>query len=123
MRSTSPGMLALRFLLEVAALVAFGRSAFAVAGWPAAIITPLVAATLWGVFNVPNDPSRSGRAPVPVPGPVRLALEWLFFAGAAASLAFTTSRVLGLALGGAAALLYLVGADRVRWLSSAGMTR
>lgn len=33
---------------------------------------PGVAAVLWATFRVPNDP---GRAPVPVPGIVCLALE------------------------------------------------
>jgi hypothetical protein len=40
-----------------------------------AIAVPIAAAALWGTFNVPNDPSRSGAAPLRVSGATRLALE------------------------------------------------
>ena len=77
--------LALRFLLELAAL-----AAMAYWGWTThegvlwAVGLPLVAAALWGTFRVPGDP---GPAPVAVPGPVRLALEAIFFGTAVALLA------------------------------------
>jgi len=60
-----PLNLALRFLLEMGALVVF-----AVWGWNnfpglwsilAAIGLPVFFATLWGVFAVKGDPSRSGK--------------------------------------------------------------
>jgi len=38
-------------------------------------------------FAVKGDPSRSGNAPIPVPGPLRLALELAVFGGGAAALA------------------------------------
>ncbi len=79
---------ALRFLLELAAL-----ASYLAWGWHlvepallrglAALSLPLAVALAWGLFNVPGDPSRSGRAPVPVSGAMRLALELLVFAGAA----------------------------------------
>jgi hypothetical protein len=50
------------------------------------ILIPLLAATAWGVFNVKGDPSRSGKAPVPVPGIVRLLLELAFFGSATLAL-------------------------------------
>ena len=40
---------------------------------------PLVLATIWGVFNVPNDPSRSGKAVVKVNGIIRLVIELVLF--------------------------------------------
>jgi len=36
---------------------------------------PLVMAIAWGVFNVPDDPSRGGPSPVPIGGRLRLLLE------------------------------------------------
>ncbi|WP_280456932.1 DUF2568 domain-containing protein, partial [Nocardia carnea] len=40
------------------------------ARWLLVVLLPVVAAAAWGVFAVPDDPSRSGAAPVAVPGPV-----------------------------------------------------
>jgi len=81
--ASHPLNLALRFLLEIAALVAFGywgwTQGAGVLRWLLGIGLPLIAAAAWGTFNVPDDPSRSGRAPVRVPGLVRLALEVVFF--------------------------------------------
>lgn len=91
-----PGwQLVIRFALEVGSLAAIGRWAGAhfdaayayLAGWGAAAIVAL----LWVTFAVHGDPSRSGRAPVPVPGVARLALELaVFLAGAAALFAMRT---------------------------------
>lgn len=81
--NTHPVNLLLRFLLELtmlAVLSIWGYHRFQ--GWrsiAAAIAIPLLAATLWGVFRIPNDPRP---APVAVPGPLRLLLEWVLFAGA-----------------------------------------
>ena len=84
--SVAPWNLGLRFLLELAALFGVGAGAWAVTTgwvrWPAVILAPMVGATLWGVFNVRDDPSRSGMAPVEVPGAVRLLIEvGVFVAG------------------------------------------
>lgn len=75
---------AVRFGLEVASLIALGNWAFHAAGagprgWVAGLALPAVVAGAWVTFAVPGDPSRSGRAPVQVPGWVRLALELVFF--------------------------------------------
>ncbi len=71
--------LALRFLLELVALAGFATWAWqSFSGWwriVIAVIVVVIAMALWGVFAVPNDPSRSGNAPVPVSGVVRLVLE------------------------------------------------
>ncbi len=78
-----PLNLTLRFLLEVVALVGIGYW-----GWTQgegfvrillAFGLPGIASALWVTFAVPNDPSRSGYAPVPVPGIVRLLLEVSIF--------------------------------------------
>ncbi|MBN2245139.1 MAG: DUF2568 domain-containing protein, partial [Candidatus Aminicenantes bacterium] len=39
---------------------------------------------LWGTFRVPGDSSSSGKAPIPIPGFLRLFLELVIF-----SLAFS----------------------------------
>ena len=84
-----PANLALRFTLEVAALGGFGVLTWKSSngGWRvlALIAVLCFVMTLWGVFAVPNDPSRSGNAPIPVSGLIRLSLELaILFAGAAA---------------------------------------
>jgi hypothetical protein len=44
--------------------------------WMLAVGGPLAAATIWDIFNVPGDPSRSARPRIPVPGLVRLFIEF-----------------------------------------------
>ena len=112
--------LAVRFLLELSALFILGWW-----GWHQrddtwrivlAAITPLTAAALWGIFAVPNDPSRSGSAPVPTPGPLRLALELTFFASATWACYNLGHVRLAAILGVVVAVHYLLSYDRVRWL-------
>jgi hypothetical protein len=76
----------------------------------------LQAAALWGVFAVPDDPSRSGGAPVPVPGAVRLFLEIGFFGLATWALHTTRVEMLSLALGGFVLLHYGISYERIGWL-------
>ena len=85
--------LALRFALEIASLVALGAGArrrvaprSSPLGWLLAFAVPLVAAAAWGTFAVKDDPSRSGKAPVAVPGWLRLAIELVVFAGGGVAL-------------------------------------
>lgn len=75
-----PGwQLVIRFSLEIAAQIAIGMWGYSIAGWPLAIALPVLAAGAWGTFAVVGDPSRSGKAPVKVPGTVRLAIELAVF--------------------------------------------
>ncbi|MFD4431140.1 YrdB family protein [Nocardia sp. NPDC058497] len=118
--SLNPAMLAARFLLELIAIASFG-----VYGWRAfdspwryllVVVLPIAAAALWGTFAVPDDPSRGGAAPVPVPGAVRLVVEFaVLFGGAVALWGAGLSR---LALISAAVLVayQLLAYDRVLWL-------
>jgi hypothetical protein len=112
--------LVLRFALEVAALVAIGVFAghfgdgtlHYVLAWG----VPAVVALAWGTFAVIGDPSRSGNAPVPVPGWIRLALEGTVFLGGAAAL---TARRSWIALGAylvALVLHHAMTTERLRWL-------
>jgi hypothetical protein len=71
--------------------------------------------TLWGVFAVPGDPSRSGRAPVPVPGAVRLLVEAAFFGAATAALV-RDGATWAIAFAGIVVVHYALSYDRVAWL-------
>jgi hypothetical protein len=117
--SQNPLNLVIRFLLEILALVAFGAWAKAqfpgILGFTLMILIPLLAATIWGVFNVKGDPSRSGKAPVPVPGFLRLALELIFF-GLATLALFTLNPTYGWIFGVFVVLHYIISYDRILWL-------
>jgi hypothetical protein len=117
---THPVNLAFRFLLELSALCIMGLW-----GWRQrddglriviALAIPLIAVALWGVFAVPNDPSRSGSAPVPVPGVLRLALECGFFGFATWALDDLGFARLAAIFGTSALLHYLLSYDRIGWL-------
>lgn len=93
--------LALRFVLELAALAAFAGWGWAtpdsrVASVALAVGTPLVAAVVWGVFVSP-------KARVPLGDPARVVVEAAFFGGATAALAATGRPLLAWAFGVAAA--------------------
>ena len=112
--------LLLRFLLELAALGGRGlfgsRQATGALGYVLGLCVPLLAAAAWGIFAVPGDPSRSGHAPVPVPGWLRLALEAAFFAFGAYGYFFSGARWTALLLVGATLLHYSLAFARIRWL-------
>jgi len=112
--------LALRFGLEVTALVSLGVAGWNVSTgalrWIAMIVAPLVAATLWGVFNVLNDPSRSGEAPVEVPGWLRLTIEFVVLGSGAVALAYVAGTVFGVGLAVLIAVHYTKSWSRVQWL-------
>lgn len=74
-----PVNLAPRFLLELAALLALGiwewQQSESWLRFVLVLAVPIIAAAIWGTLNVPHDPSRSGAAPVVVPGVLRLDIE------------------------------------------------
>ena len=77
---------------------------------------PIVAAALWGGFTGPGDPSRSGRAPVPIPGWLRLILELAILFGAAWALVSVELGLEGLVLGAVVTAHYAISYDRIAWL-------
>lgn len=117
---THPLNLAFRFLLELSALAAlasFGWARFdGVARWLTVFGFPVVFMVLWGVFAVPEDPSRSGNAPVPVAGSIRLGLELALFGVAALALHFADHSRLAVALAASVIVHYAVSWDRIAWL-------
>ena len=115
--------LILRFLLELAALVSLG-----IWGWQQgkegavwfsyalAVGLPIIAAVVWGIFNVPDDPSRSGKSPVVVPGIIRLTIELIFFALATWALYdLGLTRLSGI-FGVVVFIHYIVSYKRIFWL-------
>ncbi|MGD8398240.1 MAG: YrdB family protein [Anaerolineae bacterium] len=118
--SQNPINLAVRFLLEIGALVALGYWGWVAHDgalrWLLALGLPLLAAALWGTFAVPGDRSRSGGAPVPVPGAVRLLLELALFGSAAWALYDAGATTLAWVLAVVAVIHYAVSYDRIVWL-------
>jgi len=118
--SKHPVNLAFRFVLELGAWLAMGYW-----GWAGhqglsrffwMIGTPLASMVLWGTFAVPDDPSRSGKAPVPTPGSLRLLLELATFAvGVWCSFA-AGQAAWGWVLGIGVLLHYALSYDRIVWL-------
>jgi len=117
---SKPINLALRFLLEMAALVIYGYWGWHVSGGPIRYLLtlglPLAAAVLWGTFRVPEDSSSSGKALVPIPGILRLLLELVFFSLAAYLLKITGREGLGWIFAGAVFIHYLLSYDRIWWM-------
>jgi len=109
-------------LLELSALLITGLW-----GWQLSVLwyrmipalgIPLVVAIMWGVFNVPGDPSRSGKAPVPVPGMFRIVLELTVFSIAVIALYdmgyYSLSCVFTLMI----IFHYSLSYERLKWLLS-----
>lgn len=115
-----PLNLALRFLLEIAALASMALWGWQQGdGWTRflfAAVLPIAAAAVWGIFAVPDDPSRSGSAPVPVPGILRLAIEALFFGVACWMLWDAGYPQAAGVLGVIVVAHYALSYDRIRWL-------
>lgn len=117
-----PFNLIIRFALELSALVSASIWGYQQSDnwyrylW--AVGVPVLMAIVWGIFNVPNDPSRSGAAPIVVPGLVRLVIELIFFGLAIWSLNKTGYPRLSLSMGIIVILHYLISYDRIGWLLS-----
>jgi hypothetical protein len=112
--SATPAVLGLHFLLELVALVAVGSW-----GWTAhdgaqrwlwATALPLLLATVWAVFRVPND---GGDPIVIVPGPFRLLIEWSVMAIAVVLLAASGHVTWAIVLLALVVLDYALQYDRV----------
>ena len=115
--------LALRFGLELGALAGLGAAAWHLTSgsirWIAAIIVPVLAAVIWGVFNVLDDPSRSGAAPVEVAGWIRLAIELTVLGGGAAGIVIAGQRNIGIVFAVLVVFHYVTAWNRIQWLLDA----
>ncbi len=78
-----PVNIGLRFLLELTLVVIFvywGWHTFeGITRYALSVLLPLTGMGIWGLFRVDGDP---GKAPIPVPGWVRLGIEVVLFASA-----------------------------------------
>lgn len=112
--------LVLRFTLEVSALVVMGMWGWSLSDsllrFVLALGVPSTAAVIWGTCNVANDPSRSGNAPVVVPGIVRLTIELGFFAITAGMLYQLGYSTLATLFAAVVLVHYLASYERILWL-------
>lgn len=110
----------IRFVLEVVALIVAGIWAWhqsnSIMGYVWGIALPIVMATMWGVFAVPNDPSRSGKTVIKTPGFVRLLLELGFFGFAFWAMLSLEWEVGGCIFGASVLLHYVLSYNRIQWL-------
>ena len=121
---TPPGMagwsLALRFGLELGALAGLAAGAWHLTSggirWIAVIVVPVAAAVVWGVFNVLDDPSRSGAAPVDVAGWIRLSIELLVLGGGAAGFLIAGQRNIAIVFAVLVVFHYATAWSRIQWL-------
>ena len=117
-----PVNLMIRFLLELMALISVGywgwKSYEGALQYVFGLGLPILMTIVWGTFAVPDDPSRSGKAPIPVSGLIRLIIEFIFFALAVWALFDLEYTRLSYALGTIVLIHYLVSYDRVKWLLS-----
>jgi hypothetical protein len=115
-----PINLTVRLLLELIALFALGMWGWQLSdNWARFILVifiPVIAMAIWGTFAVHNDPSRSGRSPVPVPGVIRLLIELAFFAFATWIFYSLGHLKMCWWTGSIAVIHYAVSYDRIRWL-------
>ncbi len=115
-----PINLAVRFLLELTALLVIGIWGWRQGeGWIRFILAiglPIIIAAIWGIFAVPNDPSRSGTPPIAVAGIIRLVIELMIFAMATWVLFDLKYSILSWFLGVIVAIHYIMSYDRILWL-------
>lgn len=112
-----PLNLALRFLLELFALYFIGRWGWVQHSgvWRYVFATglPMIAATIWGVFRVPN---YGGAPVVRVPGIVRLLIEVLYFGFATWGLFDMGAITTGWIFGAVTLFHYIISYDLIIWL-------
>jgi len=112
--------LALRFGLELAAFTGLAMAAWKLSSgnlrWVAVIAVPIVAVAIWGIFNVLDDPSRSGEAPVEVSGWVRLVIELAILGGGAAAFAIAQRPAIAIGVAVLIVIHYATSWSRIEWL-------
>lgn len=116
-----PWNLGLRLVLELASFGALGWAGWRLGdggftGAALGVVLSAAAMALWSTFAVAGDPSRSGKAPVPVPGPVRLTIEYAVFGGACVALAAEGAVVAALVLAALNVVHLAFAIPRTRWL-------
>jgi len=117
-----PINLLFRFLLELMALFIMGlwgwKQGQGLTAFLLALTLPIIFAVVWGVFAVPDDPSRSGKAPIVTPGIIRLLIEIGFFIFSVWALYNMGYTIISIVFGLSVGLHYILSYDRIRWLLS-----
>ena len=115
-----PLNLAFRFLLELALLITAGAW-----GWNTgdewvrfvlALGVPVSMAAIWGIFAVPDDPSRSGNAPIATNGLLRLIIELCLFGSGVWMLYDMGKSSLCIVMASCVIIHYALSYDRISWL-------
>ena len=118
--SKHPLNLFMRLFLEVAALVITGIWGYHLAagatGILIAIILPVLFATIWGIFAVKGDSSRSGKTVISTPGIIRLLIEFGLFGFAAWAWFDLGFGWLAWTFTGLLLVHYITSYDRILWL-------
>ena len=84
--------------------------------WVASVVGVVLARGMWGVFAVPDDPSRSGRTVVATPGVMRLVIELGLFVSVAVWLVIGEGYIYAALLAGGTVVHYASWPARIRWL-------
>jgi hypothetical protein len=115
-----PINLTIRFLLEIIALLVLALWGWRLSSsWLRIVLAlgiPIITAAAWGIFAVPDDPSRSGAAPIAVPGFIRLALELLIFTLATWAVYKLGFKSISWVFAFVIIIHYLSSYDRILWL-------
>ena len=115
-----PANLIVRFLLEIALLASFAvwtiEQLEGTAGIILAFLAALAVATLWGVFAVRGDRSRSGKTVVATPCKLRIGLEFLLFGMAIWMNHDLSLNWVAVTLFFMTFLHYAISIDRLEWL-------
>lgn len=118
----NPLNLTLRFGLELAALASVALWAGEQAEGMLSVLYMVSALALflgiWGTFNVLDDPSRSGKAPIQVPGVVRLCIELILLGLGVCALYVIGYEKISFAVALLIGIHYLFSYKRIMWLLS-----
>ena len=116
----APTQAAFRFLIELAAVVCWGVVGWHLTTtglrWVLAVLVPVLVAIIWASFRAPDDHSANGEAPIPVPGLVRLFIEFDVLLGGAIFAILVGQVVLGSLVFIAVVVHYALTTRRIRWL-------
>jgi hypothetical protein len=111
---------AFKFLIELGALFLVGywgwHQDIGALRFVLGVLCPVVFAAIWYTFNVRGDPGRSGKAPVQVPGFVRLIIELTLFAMATLAAFAAINAAVGAIFGLAVLIHYVAAYKRISWM-------